>query len=122
MTYLWPFLVVAVVLRHQITSGVRAHRSQRGEPGFRTRTSVVGRRRREGFPSVKFVLGHGGVTHVEVSAYLAAYRANVYVDIGGFAGGTLPGGWKAHLNKLFRMGINHKISSERTGRSTGRVG
>lgn len=61
------------------------------------------------FPSVVFVLGHGGVTHVDVSAYLAAYRPNVYVDIGGFAGGALPGGWKTHLNRLFRLGINHKI-------------
>jgi predicted TIM-barrel fold metal-dependent hydrolase len=61
------------------------------------------------FPGVNFVIGHGGVTHIEVSAYLADYRPNVYVDIGGFAGTAHPGGWAAHLNRLFRLGINHKI-------------
>jgi predicted TIM-barrel fold metal-dependent hydrolase len=61
------------------------------------------------FPTVAFVLGHGGVTHVDVCAYLAAYRPNVYIDIGGFAGAAFPGGWPAHLNRLFRLGLNHKI-------------
>jgi predicted TIM-barrel fold metal-dependent hydrolase len=61
------------------------------------------------FPSVPFVLGHGGVTHTDVGAYLAAHRPNVYLDLGGFAGAALPGGWPAHLNRLFRLGLNHKI-------------
>jgi predicted TIM-barrel fold metal-dependent hydrolase len=61
------------------------------------------------FPAVNFILGHGGVSHVDDAAYLAAYRRNVYIDIGGFAGRTVPGGWPAHLNRLFRLGLNHKI-------------
>ncbi|WP_229075525.1 amidohydrolase family protein [Actinoplanes sp. DH11] len=61
------------------------------------------------FPDVTFVLGHGGVTDVEVTSYLAAYRPNIYLDTGGFAASPLPGGWPAHLNRLFRMGVNHKI-------------
>ncbi|MEU1736932.1 amidohydrolase family protein [Streptosporangium sp. NPDC020145] len=61
------------------------------------------------FPRVNFVLGHGGVTHVDVAAYLAAFRRNVYLDIGGFAGAATPGGWPAHLRHLFRLGLNHKI-------------
>ncbi|MEV8633628.1 amidohydrolase family protein [Streptosporangium sp. NPDC051023] len=61
------------------------------------------------FPLVDFVLGHGGVTHVDVAAYLAAFRRNVYLDIGGFAGAATPGGWPAHLRHLFRLGLNHKI-------------
>ena len=61
------------------------------------------------FPDVTFVLGHGAVTDVEVTSYLAAYRPNIYLDTGGFAASPLPGGWPSHLNRLFRMGINHKI-------------
>jgi uncharacterized protein len=54
------------------------------------------------FPAVPFVLGHGGLTHVDVSAYLAAYRRNVYVDIGGRV-------CPRRLRDLFRIGVNHKI-------------
>jgi predicted TIM-barrel fold metal-dependent hydrolase len=61
------------------------------------------------FPTVAFILGHGGVTHVDVCAYLAAYRRNIYVDIGGFAGSVEGRPWPRQLNRLFRMGINHKI-------------
>lgn len=61
------------------------------------------------FPSVQFILGHGGVTHVDTAAYLAAYRRNVYLDIGGFAGTSALGGWPRALNRLFRLGISHKI-------------
>ncbi|MGW5678427.1 amidohydrolase family protein [Streptomyces sp. NPDC003860] len=61
------------------------------------------------FPRVKFVLGHGGLTHVETSAYLASYRPNVYVDTGGFASGPMLPAWPEHLNRLFRLGVNHKI-------------
>lgn len=61
------------------------------------------------FPSVSFVLGHGGVAHVDVAGYLAAYRRNVYLDIGGFAGTARLGDWPEHLNRLFRLGLNHKI-------------
>ncbi|GHF52368.1 hypothetical protein GCM10010218_37280 [Streptomyces mashuensis] len=61
------------------------------------------------FPSVDFVLGHAGLTHVETAGYLAAHRPNVYLDIGGFASTpTLPR-WPEHLNRLFRLGVNHKI-------------
>ncbi len=61
------------------------------------------------FPAVNFVLGHGGLVHLDVTGYLAAYRRNVYLDIGGFAGTAFPDGWEAHLNRLFRLGLNHKI-------------
>ncbi|ANP51000.1 putative TIM-barrel fold metal-dependent hydrolase [Streptomyces griseochromogenes] len=61
------------------------------------------------FPRVNFVLGHGGLTHVETCAYLAAYRPNVYLDTGGFASGPSLPSWPEHLNRLFRLGVNHKI-------------
>jgi predicted TIM-barrel fold metal-dependent hydrolase len=61
------------------------------------------------FPGVNFILGHGGVSHVPTSAYLAQYRENVYLDIGGFAGGRYTGGWEPHLRDLFRLNLNHKI-------------
>ncbi|NBE79820.1 amidohydrolase family protein [Micromonospora rubida] len=60
------------------------------------------------FPDLVFVLGHGGVSHVDVTAYLALHRRNVYLDTGGFAG-TPDGDWPARLNRLFRLGLNHKI-------------
>ncbi|BCL16577.1 amidohydrolase family protein [Micromonospora sagamiensis] len=60
------------------------------------------------FPDLVFVLGHGGVSHVDITSYLALYRRNVYLDTGGFAGS--PGtGWPQRLNQLFRLGVNHKI-------------
>lgn len=61
------------------------------------------------FPAVTFVLGHGGVTHLEVTTYLAAHRRNVYLDTGGFAGAHSRTGWPTRLNRLFRSGLNHKI-------------
>ncbi|MFJ2766415.1 amidohydrolase family protein [Streptomyces sp. NPDC087300] len=61
------------------------------------------------FPGVDFVLGHAGVTNVETGAYLAAHRLNVYLDIGGFASSATLPSWPHHLNRLFRMGINHKV-------------
>ncbi|MFG1955079.1 amidohydrolase family protein [Micromonospora sp. NPDC048830] len=76
---------------------------------FTTSEAILVDRAARDFPDVPFVLGHGGVTDVEVSSYLAAHRPNVYLDTGGFAGSPLVGGWPAHLNRLFRLGINHKI-------------
>ncbi|MFI6448427.1 amidohydrolase family protein [Kitasatospora sp. NPDC050543] len=61
------------------------------------------------FPSVNFVLGHGGVTHVDEATYLCAHRPNVYLDISQFHAVLSADGWQAHLNRLFRMGIEHKI-------------
>lgn len=61
------------------------------------------------FPQVDFVLGHAGLTHVDTGGYLAAYRPNVYLDIGGFASTPTLRDWPEHLNRLFRTGINHKI-------------
>lgn len=61
------------------------------------------------FPAVPFILGHGGVTHTETALAMAAYRPNIYLDIGGFAGAPLAGGWPEHLNRLFRSGVNDKI-------------
>jgi predicted TIM-barrel fold metal-dependent hydrolase len=61
------------------------------------------------FPGVNFILGHGGVSHVATSGYLAQYRENVYLDIGGFGGGQFAGGWERHLRDLFRLKLNHKV-------------
>ncbi|WP_229075527.1 amidohydrolase family protein [Actinoplanes sp. DH11] len=61
------------------------------------------------FPGVDFILGHGGVTHVEEASYLCAHRPNVHLDISQFPSMLGVGGWVAHLNRLFRTGINHKI-------------
>ncbi|MFI6448429.1 amidohydrolase family protein [Kitasatospora sp. NPDC050543] len=61
------------------------------------------------FPSVDFVLGHAGLTHAETAGYLAAHRPNVYLDIGGFASTPTIPRWPEHLNRLFRLGLNHKI-------------
>jgi uncharacterized protein len=61
------------------------------------------------FPTVPFILGHGGLVHVDTAAYLAAHRRNIYLDIGGFAGTSALGAWPARLNSLFRLGLNHKI-------------
>lgn len=61
------------------------------------------------FPVVNFILGHGGVSYVDDSSYLCMYRENVYMDISGFAAVNSADGWQAHLNRLFKTGVNHKI-------------
>ncbi|MCI4066850.1 amidohydrolase family protein [Micromonospora sp. R77] len=61
------------------------------------------------FPAVNFVLGHGGVTHVDEAVYLCAHRPNVHLDISQFPSMLSADGWAAHLNRLFRRGVNHKI-------------
>ena len=61
------------------------------------------------FPRVNFILGHGGVTHVDESTYLCAHRPNVHLDISQFHSVLAADGWQAHLNRLFRLGISHKI-------------
>jgi predicted TIM-barrel fold metal-dependent hydrolase len=61
------------------------------------------------FPGVDFILGHGGVTHVDEATYLCAHRPNVHLDISQFHSVLHADGWQAHLNRLFRMGISHKI-------------
>lgn len=61
------------------------------------------------FPQVNFILAHGGVTYVEETSYLCRHRPNVYLDISQFPAVLSPDGWQAHLNRLFRSGINHKI-------------
>ncbi|HWM01651.1 MAG TPA: amidohydrolase family protein, partial [Actinophytocola sp.] len=61
------------------------------------------------FPGVSFILGHGGVTHVGEASYLCAHRPNVHLDISQFPAALSADGWPAHLNRLFRTGINHKI-------------
>ncbi|MEU1736931.1 amidohydrolase family protein [Streptosporangium sp. NPDC020145] len=61
------------------------------------------------FPGVNFILGHGGVTHVEESTYLCLHRPNVFLDISQFPGVLSSDGWQAHLNRLFHLGVNHKI-------------
>lgn len=61
------------------------------------------------FPQVPFILGHAGLTHVPEAAAVAQHRPNVYLDIGGYASAPTIADWPAHLNRLFRLGINHKI-------------
>ncbi|ANP50998.1 putative TIM-barrel fold metal-dependent hydrolase [Streptomyces griseochromogenes] len=61
------------------------------------------------FPRVNFILGHGGVTHVEEATYMCAHRPNTYLDISQFHSVLAADGWQAHLNRLFRLGISHKI-------------
>ncbi|MER5302445.1 amidohydrolase family protein [Streptomyces lasiicapitis] len=61
------------------------------------------------FPRVNFILGHGGVTHVEEATYMCAHRPNVHLDISQFHSVLAADGWQAHLNRLFRLGISHKV-------------
>ncbi|MFJ5224060.1 amidohydrolase family protein [Streptomyces sp. NPDC088400] len=61
------------------------------------------------FPQVNFILGHGGVTHVEEATYMCSHRPNVYLDISQFHSVLAADGRQAHLNRLFRLGISHKI-------------
>ena len=61
------------------------------------------------FPTVNFVLGHGGSHYVEECSLLAAFRPNVYIDVSGFqrVGGVERG--MGRLSELFDRGINHKL-------------
>lgn len=61
------------------------------------------------FPTVGFVIGHGGVHNTEQSSLLCAYRPNVYMDISSFVNTLDARGWKQQLAALFRQRINHKI-------------
>lgn len=61
------------------------------------------------FPAVNFIMGHGGVTHIDEATYLCGHRPNMYLDISGFHAVLSADGWPAHLNRLFRLGLNHKI-------------
>lgn len=61
------------------------------------------------FPEVDFVLGHGGVRSVDEAVDLCVHRPNLHLDIAGFQSVNSPEGWQAHLNTLFRRGVNHKI-------------
>jgi predicted TIM-barrel fold metal-dependent hydrolase len=61
------------------------------------------------FPDVNFILAHGGVTHTTEAVQLCAYRPNVFLDFSGFPAALHPQGWAAHLQALFRIGINHKV-------------
>ncbi|MEU5974460.1 amidohydrolase family protein [Streptomyces sp. NPDC047315] len=61
------------------------------------------------FPGVDFVLGHGGVTHVDESTYLCAHRPNVHLDISQFHSVLHADGWQAHVRALLRTGISHKV-------------
>lgn len=61
------------------------------------------------FPTVNFILAHGGVNFVAEAKLMCNYRPNVYLDISGFPAVMSPGGWKPHLADLFSQNINHKI-------------
>lgn len=61
------------------------------------------------FPTVNFIMGHGGVTHTDEATYLCGHRPNMFMDVSGFHAMLSPDGWQWHLNQLFRLGLNHKI-------------
>jgi predicted TIM-barrel fold metal-dependent hydrolase len=61
------------------------------------------------FPSVNFILAHGGVNFVEQAKLMCNYRANVYLDFSGFPAAMSASGWQQHLADLFSQGISHKI-------------
>ena len=61
------------------------------------------------FPGVDFILGHGGVTHVDEAAQMCAHRPNVHLDISQFHAVLSAENWQTHVNRLFRAGIAHKI-------------
>lgn len=61
------------------------------------------------FPGVNFILGHGAVSYSEDATYLCMYRENMYMDMSGFPAVISADGWEKHMNRMFRLGINHKI-------------
>lgn len=61
------------------------------------------------FPTVNFILAHGGVNFVEEARLMCVYRPNVYLDFSGFPTITRTGGWRAQLAELFAQNIHHKI-------------
>jgi len=61
------------------------------------------------FPTVNFILAHGGVVHVDECAALCAFRPNIYLDTGAFLGSLHPGGWQQSFEELFRRNISHKV-------------
>jgi predicted TIM-barrel fold metal-dependent hydrolase len=61
------------------------------------------------FPTVKFVLGHGGAHHVEDCVAMAAFRPNVYIDSSGMQVGSSLTGVTRGLDALFAKGIGHKL-------------
>ncbi|MGN6321572.1 MAG: amidohydrolase family protein [Dyella sp.] len=61
------------------------------------------------FPTVNFILAHGGVNFVEEAKLMCHYRPNVYLDFSGFPAAMVPGGWRDHLSGLFKQNILHKI-------------
>ncbi|HWM37688.1 MAG TPA: amidohydrolase family protein, partial [Streptomyces sp.] len=46
---------------------------------------------------------------VEEATYMCSHRPNVYLDISQFHAVLAADGWQSHLNRLFRLGISHKI-------------
>lgn len=61
------------------------------------------------FPSVNFILAHGGIVNVDAAVQQCQFRPNVYLDISGFSSMSGAEGWVGHLTHLFSRGINHKI-------------
>lgn len=61
------------------------------------------------FSGVNFILAHAGVNDIQNAEQLCRFRPNVYMDISAFSTLRTPGGWQAHLKKLFALELNHKI-------------
>lgn len=60
------------------------------------------------FPSVSFILAHGGIRFVEECAAMCGFRPNVYLDISGYP--SLPSAQlDSKLRDLFSRGITHKV-------------
>jgi predicted TIM-barrel fold metal-dependent hydrolase len=61
------------------------------------------------FPTVNFILAHGGVVNREATIQQCRFRPNVFCDISGFLSlGGRPK-WAHQLRELFAEGLNHKI-------------
>ena len=56
------------------------------------------------FPTVNFILAHGGTTYLEQCAMMCAYRPNVFLDVSAYQSMSIQ-----RLGDLFTRGINHKI-------------
>jgi len=56
------------------------------------------------FPTVNFILAHGGTTYLEQCAMMCAYRPNVFLDVSAYQSMSIQ-----RLGDLFARGVNHKI-------------
>jgi len=72
--------------------------------GFDTSHPLMVDQAARDFPTVDFILAHGGTTHLEQCAMMCAYRPNVFLDISAYQSMSIE-----RLKDLFSRGVNHKI-------------